>query len=313
MGERDSAPSRGSGGQGREEWLQLVARSAGSDDPKDKRILSHGGRGRGAASLRVGRPREAADYPGCPPRRRGASAAQGINGWDIRPQRAELDPEAVNTAILEDLEQGATSIALRLDTALARGSALPEATVAYDLPALDRALRDVPIDLVLWRSRVASGSPRAPRCFLRLPSIAASRRPTYRRGSVPIRSDASPVAPGSILTQRSPPRPTSPPIRGSAGPSVRPLVADGSPYHEGGATAAQELACVMATVIYYLRRLESDGNADRGRLRRHGLHLDSGCRSLRQYGQAPCRARALGKDGRSLRRIRPRRTRRSRR
>ncbi len=149
MGERDSAPSRGSGGQGREEWLQLVVRSAGSNDPKGKRILPTADGVEVPPLCASASPREAADYPGCPPRRRGASAAQGINGWDIRPQRAELDPEAVNTAILEDLEQGATSIALCLDTALARGSALPEATVAYDLPALDRALRDVPIDLVL--------------------------------------------------------------------------------------------------------------------------------------------------------------------
>jgi len=41
----------------------------------------------------------------------------------------------------------------------------------------------------------------------------------------------------------------------------RVALADGRPYHEAGASEAQELAAVLATAIAYLRALESDGHA----------------------------------------------------
>ena len=42
-------------------------------------------------------------------------------------------------------------------------------------------------------------------------------------------------------------------------PLVRSLRADGAPYHNAGASDAQELACVVATLVTYLRSLEAVG------------------------------------------------------
>ncbi|MFN5956373.1 MAG: methylmalonyl-CoA mutase family protein, partial [Planctomyces sp.] len=59
---------------------------------------------------------------GVPPYTRGArSLAAVLAGWDIRQEHAEAEPEVLNAAILDDLENGVTSVQLRLDAASRRG------------------------------------------------------------------------------------------------------------------------------------------------------------------------------------------------
>ena len=44
-------------------------------------------------------------------------------------------------------------------------------------------------------------------------------------------------------------------------PNVKALLADGRPYHEAGASEAQELAAMLATLVAYLRACEAGGLA----------------------------------------------------
>jgi methylmalonyl-CoA mutase len=259
MRERNSAFDESSDRRERERWLALVARIVASDDPESE-LTRPTEDGIPVPPLCMpASPRGGADFPGCSPHRRGSSPAQGVDGWDIRPQLAEPDPAAANAAIHEELEQGATSLTLRLDTALARGSAVPEALVAYDLPALDRALADVPVDRL---TLALEGGERFAEGAALLLALASGRGLAAAdldarlgvdplgclAGGAPLDPDAA-VASAVDLSLQARER----------WPSIVPLVADGSLYHEGGATAAQELACVMATAICYLRRLEAAG------------------------------------------------------
>ncbi len=49
-------------------------------------------------------------------------AKDAARGWDIRQLHAHPDPKSVNAAILDDLENGATSVLLRLDAAARTGA-----------------------------------------------------------------------------------------------------------------------------------------------------------------------------------------------
>ena len=74
-------------------------------------------------------------------------------GWDIRQLHAHPDPKALNAAILDDLENGATSILLRLDQAARKGGdagaddAGINGAMIYDLADLKTALAEVYLDL----------------------------------------------------------------------------------------------------------------------------------------------------------------------
>ena len=54
---------------------------------------------------------------------------------------------------------------------------------------------------------------------------------------------------------------------------VTALLADGRPYHEAGASEAQELAAVLATLVAYLRACEAQGLRPRMALGKIALGL----------------------------------------
>ena len=85
--------------------------------------------------------------PGAAPFWRGATAVGSASaGWDIRQRHEHPDPQAANRAILEDLEHGVTSVALRLDTAFALGDDEPDGVMAYDAAGLARTLEAVMLE-----------------------------------------------------------------------------------------------------------------------------------------------------------------------
>src|SRR5262249_40246683 len=54
---------------------------------------------------------------------------------------------------------------------------------------------------------------------------------------------------------------------------VRALLADARPYHEAGASEAQELAALLATLVAYLRACEQEGLRPRAALGKIALAL----------------------------------------
>ena len=180
--------------------------------------------------------------------------------WAVM-QRIDLtDPKAANAQILDDLNNGATGVALVFQGAIGDyGYALPASGAAISA-TLDNILLDagIAVDLDLGRpSKDAAGL---------LATLVKARGLAPR--SVSVRFGFNPL--GAIaLTGESPK--SWPDIaanfttlvsdlagQGFAGPFA---VADGRVIHAAGGSEAQELAFALASAIAYLRALEQGGIA----------------------------------------------------
>jgi methylmalonyl-CoA mutase len=185
--------------------------------------------------------------PGTAPFTRGAAAMGAeAGGWDIRQLHRVGDPAATNSAILDDLEGGATSLQLRLD-----GPA--------DIAALDWVLTDVLLDLAPIALEAGPAGAEAARALLAL----AERRDI---AAAALRADLNLDPLGAAVAGAAlDPEPAMAEAASlarqvaSAWPGSVALLADGRPYHAGGASEAQELAFAVTTGIAYLRALVAEG------------------------------------------------------
>lgn len=237
----------------RAQWLALVEKALKGAD-FERRLVA-----RTADRLRIAPVYGRADapqglsgqQPGAAPYLRGASAATITPPWDIRQIYAGPDAAKSNTAILEDLEGGTTSLKLQI-------AGPGRCGLAPDAGSLGTALKGVMLDVCpialdageetakaaaslaeLWRA--ANISDRA-----RLGALNADPLGTLARsGSLGQPLDAA-LAEAAALA------------KGALGaPHLTALVADGHPYHAAGASEAQELAIVLATLTAYLRALDA--------------------------------------------------------
>jgi methylmalonyl-CoA mutase len=181
-------------------------------------------------------------WPGFAPFTRG-SQAQGsaVSGWDVRQQHAHPEPRRTNAAILADLENGVTSLWLTVG-----GSGLP-------VTALPDVLKGVYLDLAAVVLDAGADFAAAAEQLLALPGIG-----TGNLGADPLGllartgqdgATAGYLAQAARLAARCI----------SEFPGVRALTVDALPYHEAGASAAQELGLSMSTAVAYLRELTQSG------------------------------------------------------
>ena len=178
---------------------------------------------------------------------------QAVPGWEIRQICAEHDPAKANAAILDDLAGGVTAITLQIAAPGWFGLDHAEATLAR---ALQGVLLDVcPIHLgagehtvdaagslmALWREAgVADGQTKGSFNYDPLGTLAQTGA---LANSVP-----KALAIGADFMART-----------QAMPGVTAMLADGHVWHNAGATEAQELALILATVAAYLRGAETAG------------------------------------------------------
>jgi methylmalonyl-CoA mutase len=211
--------------------------------------------------------------PGSPPYLRGATAAGHVaGGWDIRQLHDHPDPALANRAILEDLEQGVTSIVLRLDAAFAQGEDEPDGILARDADGLDRVLDGVMLDLAPVQLMAPGHTVPAARALLEL---------LRRRDLAPetVTADLGLDPMGAVALGRADPTDALPPVfelvRQVAGEwrKLDLLRVDGELYHAAGASEAQELAAAIATGIQYLREGEAVGLEPASLARRLGFTL----------------------------------------
>ncbi|MEU1283235.1 methylmalonyl-CoA mutase family protein [Kitasatospora sp. NPDC005856] len=241
----------------REQWQQLVQgvlRKSGAepeDGPAAEQALTTRLQdGLSARPLYTGED-TAADpgYPGFPPFVRG-SRPQGsaVAGWDVRQRHADPDRRRTNEAVLADLEHGVSSLWLELGGAGLPVDALPEALsgVYLDLAAvaLDAGpeFADAAEQLFrLYEEREVSPGAAAG-------NLGADPLGLQARTGQSARTDAL-LAAATALAARC-----------AAGyPGLRALTVDALPYHEAGASPAQELGCSLATGVAYLRALTAAG------------------------------------------------------
>ena len=174
-------------------------------------------------------------------------------GWDVRQRHLEPDPKAANAAILEDLSGGATSVVLQISApgqgglnygpeamaAALKGVYLNACTIALD--ARENTLDAAGSLLALWREESISENVRRG-AFNYDPLGTLARTGTLYYPAARSCEIAGKLAADSRSMSH-----------------VTALLADGRPYHEAGASEAQELAAMLATFVSYLRACEAAG------------------------------------------------------
>ncbi|MEQ1652189.1 MAG: methylmalonyl-CoA mutase family protein [Hyphomicrobium sp.] len=190
--------------------------------------------------------------PGAAPFTRGTTPVRDGLGWDIRTIHIESDPAALNAAILDDLEGGVNSVCIQIGS---NG-------LAATKDALAVALKDVLLDvcpIVLVAGEQAFEAATALNAVWTERGIA----PATRHGSF----GADPL--GTLALEGRAMEPIETALARSIAlmklceqsPGVTAMTADGVPYHVAGGSEAQELACMLATLVAYLRAAEQGGIA----------------------------------------------------
>lgn len=175
-------------------------------------------------------------------------------GWDICQFCDEAEPEAANKAILTDLEGGVTSILLQL---AAPGQVGLEPTA----DALKAALQGIAFSIApVWL-----------RPGYDFEAAATARTEAARRlGADPDRVcggfGADPL--GALARTGGLDRPLDDALKAMGDlaertvndyPRIRTVSADAAVYHDAGASEAQELACLLSTIVAYLRAMDASG------------------------------------------------------
>lgn len=231
----------------REQWLRLVEGVLKGADFNRKL---------------VGRTHDGIEIQPLYPKAEGAAriAREQAGRWRVSQRMDHPDPAKAHELALLDLENGADALTLVAHKApAARGFGVKAETV----DDLDRALSGVMLDLIHLRLD-AGGQGRI--MAERLIALAEKRGHklsdlSFDLGMDPIGGLASighlsvawdevSARMGAMLRELA-----------DKGFSGRAFMADGRPYHEAGASEAQELAAVLATGVSYLRALEAQGHS----------------------------------------------------
>ncbi len=253
----------------REMWLRLVEKALKGGD-FEKRLVQ-----RTADGIRVDplytRERAVSGVrdavPGSAPFTRGAHRADG-SGWQMRQLCVEADPAAAHTVIAEELAAGADAFALMI--------AAPGQTGLQPSPdALSAALANVPLDRVTISLSAGESGTAAAEALAALWSGAGT--PASARSAA---FNLDPI--GDLARLGGASAPLSVQLADAARFAadarwregrISVLLADGRIYHEAGASEAQELGGLAATVIAYLRAMEAAGVAPADALPRIGIAL----------------------------------------
>lgn len=189
--------------------------------------------------------------PGAAPFTRGTGRARDQGGWEIRQLHAEPDPAKANAAILEDLAGGVSAITVRI-------AAPGWSGLDYTQASLEHALEGVMLNMCPVHLRAGEYTPDAAGSLM-----AVWRKQGIADAEAKGGFNADPL--GTLARTgglyHSVPKSLDIAARLAADsmamPGVAALLADGTIYHDGGATEGQELACMMATVVAYLRAMEA--------------------------------------------------------
>ncbi|MFG2223090.1 methylmalonyl-CoA mutase family protein [Streptomyces sp. NPDC048644] len=191
----------------------------------------------------------AGGYPGFPPFvRAGRPEGTTASGWDVRQRQAYTDPRRANASVLADLENGVTSLWLTVGADGIPVASLPQALdgVYLDLAAvaLDAGADFAAAADELWRLYGTAGVPLGAATG----TLGADPLGIVARGGSDAALDAHLSAAAELAVRCA-----------AQAPGLRALSVDALPYHEAGGSAAEELACSLATGVAYLRALTSAG------------------------------------------------------
>jgi len=191
--------------------------------------------------------------PGAAPFTRGGALSGAGSGWDIRQFHSATDPRDVNAAIIEDLQGGATSIALHVGSPGTSG--LPFSTEMLGLALNGVNLETCAVALVAGE-RTAAAATALEGLWAGRGIAGDARRGHFNADPLGTLAQGGQLSDGldqnfsqaAALVRKAAPW-----------PGVTALLADGNPYHAAGASEAQELAAVLASLVAYLRTCDQAG------------------------------------------------------
>ena len=177
--------------------------------------------------------------------------SQGEGRWDLRTVLDAPNPAMAHDHALQDLENGANSLLLRIDPTAADGIAL---ACADDLARVigGGEIERAPIALdagflglqaAQWLQAAAKSAPRA-KLALHLDPLSAFARSGASPG--PVEAHVAAAAAVAATLRDTYPEATA-------------FLASGAVTHEAGGTPAQELAVMLAAAAAYVRALEAAG------------------------------------------------------
>ncbi len=243
-------------------WRALAEKALKGAD-FDKTLVSHTRDGLEIKPLYTRESERQADpagMPGAPlPFIRGFRAKTGETPWHIRQLYAASDPAQTNAAILEDLEGGATAISLQV-------SAPGQTGLKLSSPDdLERALEGVALEVAGVWLEPGHAAANAASALQQVWSNRGLSDDEVIGGfgfdplGVLARTGGHPLSFEQAFDEMARcARQTH-----DRYPQVTAILADARPYHDGGASEAQELSCLCATMTSYLRAMEEAGLSPR--------------------------------------------------
>ncbi|MCC9620857.1 methylmalonyl-CoA mutase subunit beta [Thalassospira sp. MA62] len=193
-------------------------------------------------------------------------ARETVTGWDIRQLHAHPDPKVTNAAILDDLENGATSVLLKLDIAARQGREINSGDVGVDgitlhcLADFKCVLDDVYTELATIS--LDAGAAAIPAAAQLAAHIAANDGADEAAPAFNIDPIGTLAATGNL------PCDPEDAVKQAANmaaelidffPLSTAILVNGAPYYNAGASDGQELACMLASGVTYLRALVDAG------------------------------------------------------
>jgi methylmalonyl-CoA mutase len=198
-----------------------------------------------------------AGYPGFAPFTRGRRPEGGaVDGWDVRQRHTRPDPVETNRAVLEDLENGVTSLWLAVGA-----TGVPVSGLAAALDGVLLGLAPVALD---------AGDEFVPAAAELLKLYDEREVPHQQvRGTLGVDPTAQLARTGKEVTGHQESATELARLCHREYPGLRALTVDALPYHEAGASDVQELGCSLATGVSRLRDLTAAG-----------LSVDAACGQL---------------------------------
>ena len=183
-------------------------------------------------------------------------------GWRIAQLRAQTAPDAFAAAALDDAENGAEAIIVRVE-------APGQIGLPADPGSIDAALRGLPLDRVQISLEAGSLAVDVGRALIAFADRRQARHCVSRLGIDPLGVLART---GELSGMSADGARFASDMSWLALPGA-PLTADARPYHEAGASEAQEIAALAATLVGYLRMLEQHSITPRDALPRIALSM----------------------------------------
>jgi len=187
------------------------------------------------------------ERPGSAPFTRANTIRLDARRWAIAQIRPEATPQALTTALQADIAGGAEALTIQLAAPGQSGLALKD---------LDAVIANLPTNANITLT-IAPGAI-TPADAAALAKSVASPRHGLTIASLGLDPIGSLATTGLATFMGGPKSVFLAPVPWLEG-SPKTLLADARPYHEAGASQAQEIACLAATLVAYLRAAEAAG------------------------------------------------------